>query len=56
MGVKRMYTGTMIDQLMASVARAEEHAYSQPKDEMKVDVHATYIYEFRHNEKMAGVA
>lgn len=55
-----MYTGTMIDNLIASVERAEEHAevatVSEPQP-VKVEVCATYTYEFTYNsEALVGVA
>ena len=53
-----MYTGTMIDDLMRSVQKAEQHAAEQPvTEEPRVEVHATYSYEFTYNsEALLGVA
>jgi hypothetical protein len=52
-----MYTGTMLDELMAAVSRAEQKLEPEmpKKPVMKVDVHATYTYEFHYNEER-GVA
>ena len=58
--VNTMYTGTMIDNLIASVERAEEHAEVATVPEpqpVKVEVYATYTYEFTYNsEALVGVA
>ncbi len=52
-----MYTGPMIDDLMASVQKAEQHAAEQPvTEELHVEIHATYSYEFTYNEALLGVA
>ncbi len=57
-----MYTGRMIEELMESVERAEQHALvlagteSQP---LKVDIHQirnTFIYNFSYNQGLVGVA
>ena len=55
-----VYSGTMIDNLIASVERAEEHAHVTTVPEpqpVKVEVYATYSYEFTYNsEVLVGVA
>ena len=56
-----MYTGTMMDDLFAMVSRAEEQADGQPQAKrpaVRVDVHATYTYEFSYDEQpeLLGVA
>jgi hypothetical protein len=55
-----MYTGTMIDNLIASVERAEQHvepATVSAAQPVKVEVYATYSYEFTYNnEALVGVA
>ena len=54
-----MYTGTMMDDLFAMVSRAEENAEVQPQPKaapVRVDVHATYTYEFTYDDTLVGVA
>ena len=57
-----MYTGRMIDELLESVERAEQHAraISAPDVEMlRADVqqiHDTFIYNFSYNQELVGVA
>lgn len=56
-----MYTGTMIEDLITSVQRAEAHAGAEPvagesKPPVRVDVHATYSYEFTYADDLLGVA
>ena len=57
-----MLQGTMIDELIQSVERAEQHARatSAPDVEMlRVDVqqvHDTFIYNFSYNQEHVGVA
>lgn len=48
MFTKQMYTGTMIEELVESVRRAEEHALSEGAARAEVfyrDGYAAYIYE-----------
>lgn len=50
-----MYEGNILDELMASVERAEQSSYGSGearKAAANVNVHATYMYEFA-NEEMA---
>jgi hypothetical protein len=53
-----MYTGTMIDELIASVQKAEAHAAPQSEPQMPAEVamQAAYAYEFTFNEALLGVA
>ena len=57
-----MYTGRMIEELMESVERAEQHAHMMragEADVIKVDVHQirdTFIYNFSYNQGLVGVA
>lgn len=53
-----MYTGNMLDELMASVEQAEQSSYGSGevrRPAANVKVHATYMYEFA-NEEMVEVA
>jgi hypothetical protein len=58
-----MYTGTVIEELMESVERAEQHAY-QPHAAsdvapLRVDVRQvrdTFIYNFSYSQEHIGVA
>lgn len=54
-----MYTGTMLDNLIASVQKAEQHAAVIADNQMPVPVelYATRAYEFTYdNEALLGVA
>jgi hypothetical protein len=52
-----MYTGKTIDELFELVSRAEEQADApQQRPPVRVDVHATYVYEFSYDENVQGVA
>ena len=57
-----MYTGRMIDELLESVERAEQHAHALSAsyaDMPRVDVqhvHDTFIYNFSYNQELVGVA
>ncbi len=57
-----MYTGRMIEELLESVERAEQHAraMSAPEaDLMRTDVQQvrdTFIYNFSYNQELVGVA
>ncbi|MDP9266882.1 MAG: hypothetical protein M3P27_00975 [Acidobacteriota bacterium] len=54
-----MYTGNMIDNLIASVQQAEEHAGLAFDNQMpvQVEVRATHAYQFANdNEAVFGVA
>ncbi|MBZ5645958.1 MAG: hypothetical protein LAN37_01900 [Acidobacteriia bacterium] len=57
-----MYTGRVIEELMESVERAEQHAHMMragEADVIKVDVHQsrdTFIYNFSYNQGLVGVA
>ncbi len=56
-----MYTGRMIEELIESVQRAEQHAHvarSAPAEPM-VEFHPvadTFIYNFSYNQELVGVA
>ena len=58
-----MYTGRMIEELVESVERAEQHAHvrlSAPEaDVVRADVQQvrdTFIYNFSYNQELVGVA
>ncbi len=57
-----MYTGRMIEELVESVERAEQHAQamsSYDEDRLRADVqqvHDTFIYNFSYNQELVGVA
>ncbi len=56
-----MYTGRMIEELVESVERAEQHAraMSLPSDMPRVEVQQirdTFIYNFSYNQELVGVA
>ena len=51
-----MYTGTMIEELVRSVERAEARSQEVQKLPVRVDVHATYAYEFRYADELVEVA
>ena len=56
-----MYTGRMIEQLVESVERAEQHArvVSSAMEMPRVDVQQirdTFIYNFSYNQELVGVA
>ncbi len=57
-----MYTGRMIEELVESVERAEQHAcvLSAPEvDVVRADVQQvrdTFIYNFSYNQELVGVA
>ena len=56
-----MYTGRMIEELVESVERAEQHArvVFAPEDPVRVDVQQirdTFIYNFSYNQELVGVA
>lgn len=54
-----MYTGTMIEDLIESVQRAEKHAqYELAEDHRlaKVEVPLTYFRDLSYSEEMVGVA
>ena len=55
-----MYSGTMIDDLIGSVQKAEAHAQVELREEqtpLQVEMHAAYSYEFTyHSEALLGVA
>ncbi len=57
-----MYTGKMIDELVQSVERAEQHArvlHGAEAEALHVDVQQirdTFIYNFSYNQELVGVA
>ncbi len=56
-----MYTGRMIEELVESVERAEQHARvaSVSEDTPRVEVQQirdTFIYNFSYNQELVGVA
>ena len=52
-----MYTGTMIEDLMKNVERAEARSQEVQQRPVPVElVHATYAYEFRYAEQLVEVA
>ncbi len=56
-----MYTGRMIEELVESVERAEQHARltSAPLETPRVEVQQirdTFIYNFSYNQELVGVA
>ena len=51
-----MYTGTMIEDLVRSVERAEARSREVQRLPVQVEVHATYAYEFRYAEQLVEVA
>ncbi len=56
-----MYTGRMIEELVESVERAEQHAHvvCAPEDPVRVEVQQirdTFIYNFSYNQELVGVA
>ncbi len=56
-----MYTGRMIEELVESVERAEQHAQttSAAEDTVRADVRQvrdTFIYNFSYNQELVGVA
>jgi hypothetical protein len=52
-----MYTGTMIDELIGSVERAEAHAGGPSDNMLQLDASSTYRHEFTYDhEELLGVA
>jgi len=51
-----MYTGTMIEDLMKSVERAETRAREVQKPAAPVEVRVPYVYQFHYAERRAEVA
>ncbi len=57
-----MYTGRMIEELVESVERAEQHARIVAAPDMSVlrtevqQVRDTFIYNFSYNQELVGVA
>ena len=57
-----MYTGRMIEELVKSVERAEQHARVSREAELpplRVEVQQvrdTFIYNFSYNQELVGVA
>ncbi len=56
-----MYTGRMIEELVESVERAEQHARATSVSEVtpRVEVQQirdTFIYNFSYNQELVGVA
>ncbi len=56
-----MYTGRMIEELVESVERAEQHAHvtsaslETPRVEVQ-QIRDTFIYNFSNNQELVGVA
>ncbi len=57
-----MYTGRMIEELVESVQRAEQHARALSAPEADLvrpevqQVRDTFIYNFSYNQELVGVA
>ncbi|MGH9579934.1 MAG: hypothetical protein ACRD2R_02990 [Terriglobales bacterium] len=51
-----MYRGTLIDELIASVERAEEHARMEAARPRELEVFVPRFYEASRREEMIGVA
>lgn len=56
-----MYTGRMIEELVESVERAEQHARAMKAPEVSLhadvqQVRDTFIYNFSYNQELVGVA
>ena len=51
-----MYTGTLIEDLMKNVERAEARSREVQRLPVQAEVHATYAYEFRYAEPLVEVA
>ncbi len=53
-----MFRGTLIDELIASVERAEEHARMEAASprSREMEVFTPRAYELRYREEMIGVA
>ena len=51
-----MYTGTMIENLMKYVERAEARSREVQKLPVPVEVHAPYAYQFRYADQLVEVA
>ena len=51
-----MYTGTMIEDLMKNVERAEARSREVQQLPAPVEVHAPYAYQFRYADQLVEVA
>ncbi len=51
-----MYTGTLIEDLVRSVERAEARSREVQQLPVRVDAHATYAYELRYADQLVEVA
>ncbi|HVP42152.1 MAG TPA: hypothetical protein VMS96_01900 [Terriglobales bacterium] len=57
-----MYTGRVIEELVESVERAEQHARAMSAPDMDLvraevrQVRDTFIYNFSYNQELVGVA
>ena len=51
-----MYTGTMIEDLMKNVERAEARSREVQQLPVRVDMYATYAYQFRYADELVEVA
>ena len=51
-----MYTGTMIEDLMKNVERAEARTREVQQLPVRMDAHVPYAYQFRYTEQLVEVA
>ena len=51
-----MYTGTLIDDLMKNVERAEARSQEVQQLPVRVEQPTTYAYQFRHADQLFEVA
>ena len=51
-----MYTGTLIDDLMKNVERAEARSQEVQQLPVRVEQHPTYAYQFRYADQLVEVA